>query len=138
MAFASLRRNALPSRSAVVLLVESHEDSRDMYADYLLACGFRVQTADTTDDALRRASDADVIVTEIRVRGSFDGVELIGRLRDADETKETPIIVLTACAFATDQQRALAAGCDVFLPKPCLPGRLVTEIRGVGATTLKG
>jgi DNA-binding response OmpR family regulator len=138
MASASSRRNALPSGSAVVLLVESHEDSRDMYADYLRACGFMVQTADTTDDGLLRASDADVIVTEICVHGSFDGVELVGRLREADETKETPIIVLTACAFASDEQRALAAGCDVFLPKPCLPGRLLSEIRGVGATTLKG
>jgi CheY-like chemotaxis protein len=119
-------------RRAAVLLVDSHEDSRDMYAGYLRACGFTVKTAGTTDEGLIQAGGVDVIVTEVRVRGSFDGVELIVRLRDADETKETRIIVLTACAFETDQRRAHAAGCDVFLPKPCLPERLISEIRGVG------
>jgi CheY-like chemotaxis protein len=129
------RRDVMPARGAVVLLVESHDDSRDMYADYLRHCGFTVRTADTTDEGLIRASDADVIVTEIRVHGSFDGVELVSRLRDAARTRQTPIIVLTSCAFAPDQQRAQAAGCNLFLPKPCLPERLVSEIRAVGATT---
>ena len=132
MASAPSRRNALPVRSAVVLLIESHDDSREMYADYLRACGFLVRTADTTDEGLLLASDVDVIVTEIRVHGSFDGVALIGRLRGADETKQTPIIVLTACAFEPDQERARAAGCTVFLPKPCLPQQLFREISDVG------
>src|SRR5712692_1777285 len=120
-----------PKDHGVVLLVESHDDSRDMYADYLGTCGFTVLTADTSDDGLLRAVDAEVIVTGIRVRGSFDGVELVRRLRDTGQTKQLSIIVLTTCAFEPDQQRAHAAGCDVFLPKPCLPDRLVSEIRGV-------
>jgi CheY-like chemotaxis protein len=124
----------MPARSAVVLLVESHDDSRDMYADYLSECGFTVRTAGTADEGLMHASHADVIVTEIRVHGSFDGVELVARLRDAATTRQTPIIVLTACAFETDQQRAQEAGCNAFLPKPCLPRRLVSEIRAVGET----
>jgi DNA-binding NtrC family response regulator len=68
----------LPVGSAVVLLVESHNDSREMYACYLQLCGFTVQTADTTDDGLIHASEADVIVTGMWVPGSFDGVELVG------------------------------------------------------------
>src|ERR1700681_1068997 len=44
------RRDVMPARSAVVLLVESHDDSHDMYADYLRECGFTVRTADTTDE----------------------------------------------------------------------------------------
>jgi hypothetical protein len=39
-----------------VLLVESDEDNRYMYADHLRRCGFTAQTADTTDDGLIRAS----------------------------------------------------------------------------------
>lgn len=99
-------------------------------------CGFTVLTADTTDDRWRHASEADVIVTGIRVNGSFDGVELVGRVRHADQTKQTPIIVLTACAFEPDQQHASAAGCDVFLPKPWLPEQLVSAIHAVEPTTL--
>src|SRR5713101_6637294 len=112
--------------------------TRVMYAEYLQAFGFTVLTADTTDDGLSRASDADVIVTGMWVSGSFDGVELVRRVRQTDKTKHTPIIVLlTACAFESDRQRAFAAGCDLVLPKHCPPERLVSEIRAVGATTLQ-
>ena len=118
-------------RPQSILLIEPDIDDRDMYAYYLHTFGFTVQTADTTDDGLTRASDADVIVTGMWVPGSFDGVELVWQLRNADATEETPIIVLTADAFQADRQRAYAAGCDVFVPKPCLPDRLAREIRAV-------
>jgi len=121
------------SRRAAVLLVDSDGDSRDMYAEYLRVCGFEVHTATTTDDGLIRASGVDVVVTGIRVPGSCDGVGFVHRLRDADATKRLPIIVLTACAWETEQRRAIAAGCDVFLPKPCLPERLTDEIRSLVA-----
>ena len=125
-------------RPQSILLIEPDDDSRVMFAEYLHTFGFTVLTADTTDDGLSRASDADVIVTWIGVPGSFDGVELVRRVRQTDRTKHTPIIVLlTACVFESDRQRAFAAGCDLFLPKHCPPEGLVSEIRAVGATTLK-
>ena len=130
MASSPLRPPAVPS-PIVVLLVEPDDDSRSMYAQYLQACGFTVQTADTTDEGVTHAREADVIVVGILMPGSFDGVELVRRLRGANETTEAPIIVLTACALPADRQRALAAGCDVFLPKPCLPDDLVSEIRAL-------
>jgi CheY-like chemotaxis protein len=114
-----------------VLLVDSPHDDRPMYAEYLRLCGFHPLERDDTADGLALAVTADVIVTGIRVEGLFDGVELVRRLRDGNQTHDKPIIVLTACAFEPDQQRAFAAGCDVFLPKPCLPDRLVSAIRAV-------
>jgi DNA-binding response OmpR family regulator len=131
----SSRRNVQPLRSTV-LLVESHEDTCEMYAECLRMWGFTVLTAHTADEGSRFASEADVIVTEIRVSGSFDGVDLVSRLRHSDDTKQTPVIVLTSCAFEQDRQRAYAAGCDVFMPKPCLPEHLVSAIEGVVGTTL--
>jgi DNA-binding response OmpR family regulator len=111
-----------------VLLVESRRDDRQMYAEFLRAHEFTALEVETTDDGLQAARNADVIVTGIRVRGSFDGIELVRRLRRDDATKNTPLIVLTACAFEPDQSRAHTAGCDVFLPKPCLPETLLSEI----------
>jgi CheY-like chemotaxis protein len=135
MVTASPRRNDVPLRS-IVLLVDSDADNREMYAECMRMWGFTVLTADTTDDGLRCASNADVIVTGIRVHGSFDGVDLVSRLRHADATKQKPVIVLSACAFEQDRQRVFAAGCDVFLPKPCLPEQLISAIGGVVATAL--
>jgi two-component system cell cycle response regulator DivK len=117
-----------------VLLVDSAHDDRPMYAEYLRACGLNPIEIENTADALTAATKADVVVTGIRVHGPFDGVELVRRLRDGNSTHDKPIIVLTACAFEPDQARALAAGCDVFLPKPCLPDRLVREIHAVLAS----
>jgi CheY-like chemotaxis protein len=122
-----------------ILLTEPNDDRRMGYAEYLHTFGFTVLTADTTDDGLSRASDANVIVTGMWAPGSFDGVELVRRVRRTDRTKHAPIIVLlTSCAaYESDRQRAFAVGCDLFLPKHCPPARLVSEIRAVGATTLK-
>ena len=57
-------------RPQSILLIEPDDDRRAMYAEYLHTFGFTVLTADTTDDGLTRASDADVIVTGIRLQGS--------------------------------------------------------------------
>jgi len=121
----------LPPDVPTVLLVDSAHDDRAMYAEYLRVCGLNPIEVDNTADGLMCATTADVVVTGIRVQGPFDGVELVRRLRNDNGSRDKPIIVLTACAFEPDQQRARAAGCDVFLAKPCLPERLVSDIRAV-------
>jgi len=70
-------------------------------------------------------------VTGILLSGTIDGIELMRRLRTDARTNRTPIIVLTACVQPTDLVRAKTAGCDVFLPKPCLPDDLLRAIRRV-------
>ena len=112
-----------------ILLVEPPEDDRPMYAEFLRANGFDVTEVDSTDAGLSAAGKADLIVTGVRMPGSFDGIELVRRLRDDERTKSKPLIVLTACTFEPDQSRAFAAGCDVFLPKPCLPDILLEEAK---------
>ena len=112
-----------------ILLVEPPEDDRPMYAEFLRANGFNVTEVDSTDAGLSAAAAADLVVTGVRMPGSFDGIELVRRLRGDERTKRKPLIVLTACTFEPDQSRAFAAGCDVFLPKPCLPEVLLNEAR---------
>jgi CheY-like chemotaxis protein len=112
-----------------VLLVEDHQDDRGMYAEYLSIHGFEPIEIGTTDEALVRAVDADVIVTGIRVAGSFDGVELVRLLRADERNASKPILVLTASVMDARRDAAVAAGCDVFLDKPCLPAALVSEIQ---------
>ncbi len=126
------RRN-YPARGGAVavsvLLVESHADTRELYEEYLTFAGFRVETAATTDEAIARARAADVIVTGLSVRGSVDGLGLVSRLRQDVAHGGTPIIVLTAWPLASHRARALAAGADRFLAKPCLPDTLLAHVR---------
>ena len=120
-----------PKNPPLVLLVESAEDDRAMYGEYLRLQDFNSIACDNSAEGLALAPKADVIVTGIRVHGPYDGVELVRRLREGDATRTKPVVVLTACALPADEQRARAAGCDSYLTKPCLPDALVAEIRRV-------
>jgi len=68
----------------------------------------------------------------------MDGIEFIARLKRHERTKRIPVIVVTACAWKSDCERAEEAGCDVFLSKPCLPDLLLREVRLLlAASTLR-
>jgi two-component system, cell cycle response regulator DivK len=122
----SVRRDHVP----VVLLVEASLDDRTLYADYLRAQHYRVITAFDTSAALRQAINADIIVTGIQVPGPFDGVELVQRLRANGGAR---LAVLSTGATRTDRTRAIQAGCDLFVEKPCSPDQLLRFIRRVRA-----
>ena len=114
-------------RTRTVLVVDSDPDTREMYAEYLTSRGYAVRSAATTDEACALPS-TDAVVTGIMVEGSFDGVELIRRIRSEESRRHTVVVVVTACAFPRDEQRARSAGCDAFLTKPCFPETLVSEL----------
>ena len=112
---------------AVVLLVQGDDDSREMYAEFFRYEGFLPVPVSNARDGLTVARKADVIVTSLLLPGDIDGIEFIARLKRDERTKRIPLIVLTACAWKSDRDRAEEAGCDVFLAKPCLPDLLLRE-----------
>jgi two-component system cell cycle response regulator DivK len=112
-----------------VLLVDSLEDCREMYREALRLSGFLTLDADNAADGLALARTADIIVTGLRLAGAEDGLDLVRSLRRDERTRTKPIIVLSAWAHPADRQRALDAGCDVFLTKPCLPDVLIAEVQ---------
>lgn len=58
----------------------------------------------------------------------MDGWTVARRLKDDPATAAIPIIALTAHALAGDREKALAAGCDDYHPKPIDFSRLMTQI----------
>ena len=120
----------------VVLLVQPERDDREMYVEYLRYEGFTPVPVSTATDALRASPRAAVIVTGLLLPGEMDGIEFVTRLKSHDRMKHIPTIVLTACAWDSERERAVAAGCDLFLPKPCLPDVLVRHIRRLLALRL--
>jgi two-component system cell cycle response regulator DivK len=132
--------NAIPlpklktiTRSAVVLLVQPERDDREMYAEFLRYAGLTPVVLSDATPALSLAQHVDVIVTGLLRPGRMDGIAFIRRLKNDDCTKDIPVIVLTSSAWNTERERAVRAGCDVFLAKPCLPDDLLHEIRSVMA-----
>jgi CheY-like chemotaxis protein len=121
-------------RPVVLLVQQSHDDGLDMYAEFLRYHGLAPIPVSTANDARMLAPQADIIVTGI-ILDDVDGIELVSRLRDDDSTRRTPVIVLTACAWPSDRERAEHAGCNVFLSKPCLPNDLMREVRRLLSAT---
>jgi len=115
--------------SGVLLLVQPCDDGLHMYAEFLSYQGLAVIAVSDPWDALIAAPKADVIVTGILLAGRMDGVELITRLRRDERPDRRPIIVLTACAWGAERERATHAGCDLFLAKPCVPSELLRHVR---------
>ena len=120
MMLASVNPRGLPR----VLLVEDHQDTRQMYAEFL-GVEFEVVTAADGEQALDllRSHLPDVIVTDLSLPG-IDGFEFIARVRADASFPAIPIICLSGYGGHAHEQRARAAGCDRILQKPCMPDKL--------------
>ncbi len=115
----------------VVLLVEDHTDTRQMYAEFLGSM-FRMVEAADGQEALRsiRATPPDVVVTDLSLPG-IDGFQLIAQVRADPAFRSIPIVCLSGYGGEAHDARARAAGCDRILLKPCLPDALAEVVAGV-------
>jgi CheY-like chemotaxis protein len=102
-----------------------------MYREFFEASGFTVIAALTPREAFAAARTADVLISDLTVRRSGDGVRLMQALRRHPETQSLPIIALSVDAFETGAAHAREAGCDLFLAKPCLPEQLLKSVRSM-------
>ncbi len=74
-----------------------------------------------------RVLSPDLILMDLSLP-VVDGWEATRILKGDPATRHLTIIALSAHAMNADGDRARAAGCDGFIPKPCLPSDLVTQI----------
>lgn len=113
----------------LVLFIDDDEDGREAYTHFLAARGFRVLTAATGIDGLAVAREAspDVIVLDLTLP-EMDGWEITRRLRADPATRAACIIALTGHATGEAWQRALDAGVEGYLTKPCPPEDVIAEI----------
>ena len=118
-----------PPAKGVVLLVDDHADTREMYAQVLALAGYTTHAASDGFEAWEKANLLlpDVIVTDVGLP-RMDGIELCARLRANEATAHIPIIALTGFAEATVAERARELGIVKVLVKPCSPELLLTEI----------
>jgi CheY-like chemotaxis protein len=114
----------------LILVVDDYEDAREMYAEYLRFCGFRVAEARNGNEALEQAFTLkpDLILMDLSLPG-MDGWEATRQLKADDRTRNIPVVALTGHALAGASEGAKRAGCDSFVTKPCLPDDLVVEVR---------
>jgi len=114
----------------LVLVVDDVAHGREIFAEYLEFRGFRVATAADGLEALDKAFELlpDIILMDLSLP-QLDGWEATRRLKGDDRTRTIPIIALTAHALASAHDKAMAAGCDSVVTKPCIPRDLEAEVR---------
>ena len=112
-----------------ILLVEDNEMNRDMLSRRLIKKKFEVLTAVDGQQGLDMAFAElpDLILLDMSLP-VMDGWTAAGHLKSSPETKDIPIIALTAHAMSGDREKALEAGCDDYDTKPVEFKRLLGKI----------
>ena len=112
-----------------ILLVEDHEELWDFLSRRLRRRGFEVVLAHDGQQALDqvRAESPDIVLLDMNLP-VMDGWTVARTLRADPATHTLPLIALTAHAMAGDDNRAFAAGCNAYHPKPVDFAKLLTQI----------
>lgn len=114
---------------ATVLIVDDDPDIRDIAAIKLEQAGLEVLTEADGDAGLAAALEQapDVLLLDWMMP-RLTGIEVCARLREHEETAQTPIILLTAKAQEADIERGFAAGANDYIVKPFSPRELVVRV----------
>ena len=115
-----------------LLLVEDHEEIWDFLSRRLKRRGFEVEVATDGQAGVdqARATLPGLVLMDMNLP-VLDGWSAARALKADPATAAIPIIALTAHAMAGDKEKALAAGCDDYHPKPIDFSRLVTQIEAL-------
>jgi two-component system, cell cycle response regulator DivK len=113
-----------------ILVIEDHEDNRQILRDLLTSANFEVIEAVDGEAGLAAAAThrPDLILIDIQLPG-IDGYEASRRLKADTRLHAIPIIAVTSYALAGEADTARAAGCDAYIPKPYSPRQLLAKVR---------
>lgn len=104
-----------------ILYIEDNPDNLRLVRKALEARGYEVVDAINGAEGLEKASDSqpDLILLDINLP-DIDGYDVARSLRKSSNTAVTsiPIIAITANALKGDAEKALEAGCNIYLSKP--------------------
>lgn len=115
-----------------ILVVEDERAIREMIAFGLRRAGFEVREAEDVRSARTQLADRrpDLILVDWMLP-DMSGLELTRQLKRDRETRELPIIMLTARAEEGDKVAGLEGGADDYVVKPFSPRELVARIQAV-------
>lgn len=102
-----------------ILVVEDHQVSRDLVVELLTAAGYIVLEAEDGLGLIERVKRErpNLILMDLQLP-RIDGFTLIRQLKADAETREIPILAVTAYTQPEQKASALDAGCACYLTKP--------------------
>jgi len=115
-----------------ILIVDDEEDIIELIKYNLKNEGYDIRTAFTGEQAIKIARQAlpDLIVLDLMLPG-IDGLEVTRFLKNSAQTKELPIVMLTAKGEESDIVTGLELGANDYISKPFSPKELLARIRAI-------
>jgi CheY-like chemotaxis protein len=122
----------MTDRKLQVLVVDDVAVNVKLLTTLLRAHGFTVECAETAEAALPLLATGKfgLLLLDLRLPG-MDGLTLARTLRAQPAHGDLMIVAVTANAMKTDQEAALAAGCDAFISKPINTRTLIPMLTGL-------
>lgn len=121
-----------PSRGRI-LIADDEPHIRRILQSLLEMSGYEVDLRQDGADAVAAIEGSDhydLILLDIMMPGAT-GLEVLGRIREMDERKSTPVVILTAKGQDADRQAAFSLGANDFLTKPFSPKKLLARIQQI-------
>ncbi len=117
-------------RKPVVLVADDTPANLSVLLELLGQAGFEVLIAEDGESALQRAAYArpDLILLDV-LMPELDGFATCARLKARPDTREIPVIFMTALAETVDKVRGLDAGAVDYVTKPFQPEELLARVR---------
>jgi chemotaxis protein histidine kinase CheA len=122
------------------LVVDDSLTARALHRTILESGGFQVHTVGSARQALDHLRHAfyDVVIADVMMP-DIDGLEMTTLLRARPETRDLPLVLVSAHDTQPERERGLAAGADAFVSKKdCISGRLLGEVAAVIARKERG
>ncbi|MBC8504044.1 MAG: response regulator [Anaerolineales bacterium] len=116
-----------------IMIVEDEPDILDIIKLTLDFGSYQLLTATDGDQALETARRElpDLILLDIMLPGSIDGLDVCRRLRGDEATKDTYVMMVTAKGMERDKEAGIQAGCDEYVVKPFKIMQLMKSIEAI-------
>lgn len=113
-----------------ILVVDDNRITTKLLRRYLDAHGFEAGEAYDGIECLEKVAVRipDAIVLDVMMP-RLDGYETVKRLRESAETRDIPVVIVTALNDVTNQVKAIESGADDFLSKPIEEKLLVAKVK---------
>lgn len=117
-----------------VLIIEDVKELSDLVSLYLSKEGFEVRAAESAEEGFTVVAgwEPELIILDINLPG-MDGFEFLQKLRScpAAQTRDTPVLIVSARDSDEDQISGLGIGADEYMTKPFSPKVLVARVRAL-------
>lgn len=122
--------HTISSDPGFILAVDDRQENRELVARYLSRSGHFVVTAASGEEALRtlEQSDVDIVLLDLVMPG-MDGREVLHRIKDHQDWRATPVIVISGRQDMENIIECIEAGADDYLFKPFNPVLLQARIK---------